>query len=75
MQQLGQGVTAEAHVYAFVGKVVGRIGESGVVGDDPLKFWRSEWSAEHGSQARPESKPEGRMTAAQRTIATMRGEP
>jgi hypothetical protein len=49
--QLGAAVDdASATIRAFVERALGRL-QPGGVGDDPLKFWRAAWSAEHASQA------------------------
>jgi hypothetical protein len=73
LQQFEDRDEGERHISAFVASVLVRLPD-GPIGDDPLKFWRSEWAVEHGSTARSaEPVKSGRgartMAAAREVIA------
>lgn len=78
LTQLGHRQGAESEIRRFVRRVIQRLPPEGPVGDDDFKFWRSEWQAEHGTQARALAADtrEGRtLAAAARTQdALKRGE-
>lgn len=49
-----------AYVRAFIADVCRGI--TGPVGDDPLKFWRAQWQAKHGSSVPREPRSNGERT-------------
>jgi hypothetical protein len=51
LAQLGRRPNAESEIRVFVRSALARLAD-GPVGDDTLKFWKAEWAAQHGSQAR-----------------------